>query len=232
MTENNKSITQRINSVRDEISNAAKSAGRDPSSIRLLAVSKTKPVEDIEAAFNAGQVDFGENYLQEALSKIQLLDKLPLVWHFIGRIQSNITRQIAESFDWVHTLDSFKHARRLSEQRPADMPPLNVCLQINISDEDSKGGIPKDQAETLAAEIIQLPGLCLRGLMSIPEATSDIDMQKQSFAALAKLLGQLNEKKFNLDTLSMGMSGDMAAAISQGSTIVRVGTAIFGPRNI
>ena len=223
-------IAQHLESVRHDISQAAESAGRKPADVQLLAVSKTRPASDIQAAFEAGQQDFGENYLQEALEKIQALQQLPITWHFIGRIQSNKTRPIAENFSWVHTLSSIKHARRISEQRPAGLSPINVCIQVNISHEASKGGIDEEQVEQLASEISQLSGIRLRGLMAIPEATDDTSKQRQAFASLAALLQQLNARGFALDTLSMGMTGDMAIAIEEGATIVRIGTAIFGKR--
>lgn len=223
-------IADRITAVRQEISQAASQANRDPADITLLAVSKTKPASDIEAAFSAGLRHFGENYLQEAIEKIQALQHLSLTWHFIGRIQSNKTRQIAENFSWVHTLDNLKHARRISEQRPADLPAMNVCIQVNISEEASKGGILAEQVADLAFEIGKLPKLKLRGLMTIPAVNEQTELQRQAFAKLAGLLTQLNDQGLALDTLSMGMSGDLAIAIEEGATIVRIGTAIFGPR--
>jgi len=223
-------IADKIDAVRQSIDQAAAKAGRNPADIHLLAVSKTRPAGDIKTAFDAGQHDFGENYLQEAIEKIRALQGLPITWHFIGRIQSNKTRLIAENFSWVHTLSSLKHARRISEQRPAQLPAMNVCIQVNISHEASKGGINSDQVEPLAAEISKLPGIRLRGLMAIPEATENRQAQRKAFASLAALFSQLHQKGFKLDTLSMGMSGDMEIAIEEGATIVRIGTAIFGAR--
>lgn len=223
-------IEKNLVSIHQIIQQSAAKAGRNPADICLLAVSKTRPAADIETAFQTGQNDFGENYLQEALEKIQSLHDLPLTWHYIGRIQSNKTRPIAENFSWVHTLDSFKHARRLSEQRPENLLPINTCIQVNIDDEQSKGGVPADQVKQLAMQIRGLPGIKLRGLMTIPQATNDRDKQRQSFHNLAELMNHLNRDGFSLDTLSMGMSGDLDIAIEEGATIVRIGTAIFGQR--
>lgn len=223
-------IEKNLASVHQTIQQSAAEAGRNSADISLLAVSKTRPASDIETAFQAGQNDFGENYLQEALEKIQALQDLPLSWHYIGRIQSNKTRPIAENFSWVHTLDSFKHARRLSEQRPGNLLPINTCIQVNIDEEESKGGVPVDQARQLAMQIRDLPGIKLRGLMTIPQATNDKHKQRQSFHDLAELMNDLNSNGFSLDTLSMGMSGDLDIAIEEGATIVRIGTAIFGQR--
>ncbi len=196
-----------------------------------MAVSKTRPAEEIRAAYEAGQRAFGENYLQEALPKIRELAELPLEWHFIGRIQSNKTSDIASHFHWVHALASAKHAQRLSKQRPSELPPLQICIQVNISGEASKGGVAPQEAAGLARAVAGLPRLRLRGLMTMPPASSDEKEQRRLFAALRDLLHQLDaEEGFSLDTLSMGMSGDMAAAICEGATMVRIGTAIFGPR--
>jgi pyridoxal phosphate enzyme (YggS family) len=196
--------------------------------VGLLAVSKTKPASDLREAFSAGLRDFGENYLQEALGKQTELSDLPLIWHFIGPIQSNKTRAIAENFAWVHSVDRLKIAQRLSEQRPADLPPLNVCIQVNVSGEASKSGCAPEDLPALAQAIIALPNLRLRGLMAIPEPTDDSDEQNAAFAAVRTLQDQLN---LPLDTLSMGMSHDLEAAITQGATWVRIGTALFGARN-
>lgn len=225
-------ITQAIEQVQQRIIAAAIAANRDPIEITLLAISKTRPVEDIKDAIATGLLDFGENYLQDALPKISsLADEYPeLRWHFIGAIQSNKTREIASQFDWVHTLERLKIAQRLSHQRPPGLTPLQVCIQVNISDEASKAGIPADQVLALAREISPLPGLTLRGLMAIPAATTDITMQRLAFAKLRELYEQLNQQGFGLDTLSMGMSNDLEAAIAEGSTLVRIGTAIFGTR--
>ncbi|MFC6670308.1 YggS family pyridoxal phosphate-dependent enzyme [Marinobacterium aestuariivivens] len=225
------SIADNICAVRQQIAESAARCGRAPDSVRLLAVSKTRSADELRQACEAGQRAFGENYLQEALDKIEALKDLALEWHFIGPIQSNKTRPIAEHFDWVHSVDRIKVARRLSEQRPAGLPPLNVCLQVNISAEASKSGCLPDQVAELAREVASLPGLRLRGLMAIPEASGVPAEQRRPFAALRQLLEQLREELPQLDTLSMGMSGDMSAAIEEGATIVRIGTALFGPRD-
>ena len=199
--------------------------------ILLLAVSKTRPAEDIRAVHRCGLIEFGESYLREALQKMAELEDLDLTWHFIGPIQSNKTRPIAEHFDWVHSVDRAKIARRLCEQRPPAMPPLQVCIQVNISGETSKSGATLEQLPQLVRDILPLPHLQLRGLMAIPAATTDTQLQRQAFARLRTAMEQLQELAPGLDTLSMGMSGDVEAAIAEGSTIVRVGTAIFGARN-
>ncbi|MCP1641658.1 pyridoxal phosphate enzyme (YggS family) [Pseudomonas citronellolis] len=191
-------------------------------------MSKTKPAADIREAHAAGLDDFGENYLQEALGKQVELADLALTWHFIGPIQSNKTRPIAEHFHWVHSVDRLKVAERLSAQRPADLPPLNVCLQVNVSGEDSKSGCAPEELPALARAVAALPNLKLRGLMAIPEPTEDIAAQRAAFARLRELLTALN---LGLDTLSMGMSHDLEAAIAEGATWVRIGTALFGARD-
>jgi pyridoxal phosphate enzyme (YggS family) len=221
-------IAENISTLAERIHNAAQVSRRDPGSVGLLAVSKTKPASDLREAFSAGLRDFGENYLQEALGKQTELSDLPLIWHFIGPIQSNKTRAIAENFAWVHSVDRLKIAQRLSEQRPADLPPLNVCIQVNVSGEASKSGCAPEDLPALAQAIIALPNLRLRGLMAIPEPTEDSDEQNAAFAAVRTLQDQLN---LPLDTLSMGMSHDLEAAIAQGATWVRIGTALFGARN-
>ena len=226
-------IAQNLRQVRTQIELDALKAGRDPEEITLLAVSKRKSAETIRQAYAAGQRDFGENYLQEAEQKMLALEDLDLVWHFIGPIQSNKTRAIAENFDWVHSVDRIKIARRLSQQRPQHLPPLNICLQINIDDEQSKSGAGVDEAEELAQQISQMPNLCLRGLMCIPNKVESTTLnQDHAFVRLDQLYQQLKNKAGlqQLDTLSMGMSDDMQAAIAAGSTIVRIGTAIFGAR--
>jgi pyridoxal phosphate enzyme (YggS family) len=223
-------IVERLAQVRMRIAQAAMAAGRDPASIRLLAVSKTRPTTDLEAALAAGQTAFGESYLQDALPKIAVIGERA-EWHFIGPIQSNKTRQVARHFAWAHSVDRLKIAQRLSEQRPAWLPPLNVCLQVNTSGEDTKGGVSPEETETLAAAVAALPQLRLRGLMTIPAHTKDVRQQRQPFALLRKLLEQLNTRGYELDTLSMGMSNDLEAAIAEGATLVRIGTAIFGPRS-
>ena len=221
-------IAENISTLAERIRQAAQVAQRDPSSVRLLAVSKTKPASDLREAYDAGLRDFGENYLQEALGKQTELSDLPLIWHFIGPIQSNKTRAIAEHFDWVHSVDRLKIAQRLSEQRPAELPPLNICIQVNVSGEASKSGCSPEDLPALAQTISALPQLKLRGLMAIPEPTENTDEQNAAFAAVRSLQAQLN---LPLDTLSMGMSHDLEAAIAQGATWVRIGTALFGARN-
>ena len=223
-------IAERIKEVRNQIKQATQAAQRQPHSVQLLAVSKTKPAADVAAAHAAGQVDFGENYVQEGVQKITQLQHLPLTWHFIGPIQSNKTKDIAEHFAWVHSLDREKIARRLSQQRPAHLPPLQVLIQINIDDESSKAGIAPAQLEQMAQLIASLPQLQLRGLMTIPQADANADQQAHSFAAMQRLFLQLQTQYDQIDTLSMGMSNDLAAAIAHGATMVRVGTAIFGAR--
>jgi pyridoxal phosphate enzyme (YggS family) len=221
-------IAENISTLAERIDNAAQAVQRDPASVGLLAVSKTKPAGDLREAYAAGLRDFGENYLQEALGKQSELSGLPLIWHFIGPIQSNKTRAIAENFAWVHSVDRLKIAQRLSEQRPADLPPLNICIQVNVSGEASKSGCTPQDLPALAQAIGALPNLRLRGLMAIPEPTEDSDEQNAAFAAVRTLQDQLN---LPLDTLSMGMSHDLEAAIAQGATWVRIGTALFGARD-
>lgn len=223
-------IASNLQAVRVSIAAAANEVGRPADAVRLLAVSKTFPAEAIRAAYQAGQQCFAESYLQEALEKITTLDDLPIEWHFIGPIQSNKTRPIASHFAWVHSVDRLRIAERLSEQRPDHMPPLQVCLQVNISGEDSKGGVTPQEAEALARAVISLPRLRLRGLMAIPAPTADVVAQRHAFAQLRALFEQLNRHGLQLDTLSMGMSDDFGAAIAEGSTTVRIGSAIFGKR--
>lgn len=224
-------ILSNLQAVNASINNAALTAQRDVADILLLAVSKTVPANMVREAYNLGQKAFGENFVQEALDKMQQLSDLPLEWHFIGPIQSNKTRAIAENCSWVHSVDRLKIAQRLSEQRPDDLPPLNICIQINISGEASKGGVPDAEAITLARAISALPRLKLRGLMAIPAPADDLAGQRKPFAQMRTIFSQLNTAGFKLDTLSMGMSHDLTAAILEGATIVRVGTAIFGSRN-
>lgn len=224
------SIAEHIKEVRNEIAQVCLTHQRAPQSVRLIAVSKTKPIELIQAAYEAGQQDFGENYVQEAVAKIQHLHELAITWHFIGPIQSNKTRDIAENFAWVHSLDRDKIARRLAAQRPADMPPLNVLIQVNIDDEESKSGVSVEQVMTLAAQINELPSLCLRGLMTIPRATDDSHQTHASFSAMQRLFFALQAQYKQVDTLSMGMSADWPLAVASGATMVRIGTAIFGTR--
>lgn len=224
------SIESNLQVVRERIVAAARAAGREPGEIALLAVSKTFAAGEVRAAHAAGQRDFGENYVQEATEKIAALSDLPLFWHFIGPIQSNKTRAIAEHFDWVHSVDRVKIAQRLAESRPAGRQPLDVCLQVNLSGEQSKSGVTPEALRPLAEAVRTLPRLRLRGLMAIPEPGGDLSLQRRRFAGLRLLLEQLNATGFGLDTLSMGMSEDLEAAVLEGATIVRVGTAIFGER--
>ena len=221
-------IADNILQVSSRIQAATAAAGRAENSVQLLAVSKTKPAEALREAHAAGLRDFGENYLQEALSKQLELADLPLIWHFIGPIQSNKTRAIAEHFEWVHSVDRLKIAQRLSEQRPAELPPLNICIQVNVSGEASKSGCTPTDLPALANAISALPRLKLRGLMAIPEPTEDRAEQDAAFAAVRTLQQRLN---LGLDTLSMGMSHDLESAIAQGATWVRIGTALFGARD-
>ncbi len=221
-------IADNIGQVSQRIRAAADAVQRDASSIHLLAVSKTKPAQAVRDAYAAGMRDFGENYLQEALGKQAELTDLPLSWHFIGPIQSNKTRAIAENFAWVHSVDRLKIAQRLSEQRPADLPPLNICIQVNVSGEASKSGCTPADLPALANAISALPRLQLRGLMAIPEPTEDRSAQDAAFATVRELQNSLN---LALDTLSMGMSHDLESAIAQGATWVRIGTALFGARD-
>lgn len=222
-------ITQRFKQIRSQISNAELAFNRQPGSVRLLAVSKTKPAEDLAAAYQSGQRHFGENYLQEALGKQQELGAYDITWHFIGPIQSNKTKALATHFDWVHSVDSLKIARRLSEQRPAHLPPLNVCLQVNISDEQSKSGISLDELPELCEQVVKLPNLRLRGVMAIPAPQDDFEQQRRPYKTLYQAVAKLGRPE--LDTFSFGMTGDLQAAIAEGSTIVRIGTALFGERN-
>ena len=221
-------IAGNIAQVEARIRAAALAVQRDVTSIHLLAVSKTKPAAALREAHAAGVRDFGENYLQEARAKQVELADLPLCWHFIGPIQSNKTRDIAEHFAWVHSVDRLKIAQRLSDQRPADLPPLNICIQVNVSGEASKSGCNPADLPALAAAISALPRLKLRGLMAIPEPTQDRAEQDAAFATVRTLQESLN---MGLDTLSMGMSHDLESAIAQGATWVRIGTALFGARD-
>jgi len=223
-------VTENFRKIQDLLAKAAADAGRSGDHIRLLAVSKRKPVEAILEAAAAGQRDFGENFVQEGVEKIGKCGRDDLIWHFIGHLQSNKTRVVAENFQWVHTVDRLKIARRLSEQRPADAADLNVCIEVNIDAEESKSGVNPADVQNLATEIAELPRLRLRGLMCLPAIREDFAEQRKPFAALRELLESLNSSGLRLDTLSMGMSADYAAAIHEGATIVRVGTAIFGER--
>jgi pyridoxal phosphate enzyme (YggS family) len=224
-------IQTRLGEVHDRIRAAAERAQRPPDSVALLAVSKTHGAESVRAAYAAGQRAFGESYVREAIEKIALLaDLTDIEWHFIGRIQANKTRQIAARFDWVHGLFDPAHARRLSEQRPSGLPPLKVCIQVNVSGEATKGGVEPDAVAALIAACEALPGLDVRGLMTLPAPAEDEDAQRAPFRALRLLRDRLATPSRPLDCLSMGMSDDLVAAILEGATLVRVGTAVFGPR--
>ena len=223
-------IASNLQAVHETIAAAAVNAGRNANDVNLLAVSKTFAPDLLREAYQAGQACFAESYVQEALNKIAALQDLPIEWHYIGPIQSNKTRAIAENFAWVHSVDRLKIAERLSEQRPAHLPPLQICLQVNISMEASKSGVPLDEVSALAHAIAKLPNLRLRGLMAVPAPVDDVVAQRLPFAQLRKLLGQLKQQGLQLDTLSMGMSHDFVAAITEGATIVRIGTAIFDDR--
>ncbi len=225
------SIAENFKNVGQQINQAAQLAHRQPEEITLLAVSKTRSVDELRNLYQEGQRHFGENYLQESLEKITTLKDLEIDWHFIGPIQSNKTRPIAENFDWVQSVDRLKIAQRLSEQRPQTLPPLNICLQINISREASKSGCLPNEAEALLNQIAALPHLTIRGLMAIPEATDDVIKQRSTLAQMCSLFNTLQKQHPKMDTLSMGMSGDMQIAIQEGATMVRIGTALFGPRH-
>ena len=224
------SIAERLQAVTERLHEAESAAGRAPGTVTLVAVSKTQRADAIREAHAAGQRVFGENYLQEALEKMTALADLSLEWHFIGPIQSNKTRPIAEHFAWVHGVDRFKIAQRLSDARSAALAPLDICIEVNVSGEQSKGGVPPGEVRALADEVAQLPRLRLRGLMAIPAPTDDVALQHGQFRMLRELLDSLNAGGHKLDTLSMGMSEDFPIAIAEGATIVRIGTSIFGPR--
>jgi hypothetical protein len=219
-----------VNHVRSRIRQAAEAAGRDPASITLVAVSKSKPAQSIRAAATAGVTDFGENYLQEAIGKLDELRDLPLRWHFIGALQSNKTRAVAERFDWVHSIDRLSIARRLAEQRPFHAPPLNLCIQVKLVPEPTKGGVSPEDLPELAARTAGLARVKLRGLMCVPPPQPDVAAERAVFSRLRQLLERLNADGYALDTLSMGMSGDFESAIAEGATHVRIGTALFGSR--
>jgi len=223
-------VSERLAAVRRRIAEAEARYGRSPGSVRLLAVSKAKPAEDIRAAHAAGQRATGENYVQEALAKMEALADLDIEWHFIGPVQANKTRAIAEHFDWVQSVDRLKIARRLNEQRDASAPPLDVCVQANVSGERTKAGAALEDAPALARAVAGLPRLRLRGLMSIPAPAEGFEAQRLAFRRLRELFEALNEQGLGLDTLSMGMTADLEAAVAEGATLVRVGTAIFGER--
>jgi hypothetical protein len=223
-------VTENFRKIQDLLAKTALEAGRNPDGVRLLAASKRQPVEAILDAARAGQRDFGENIVPEGIAKMAAAGRTDLVWHFIGHLQANKTRAVAEHFDWVHTLDRLKIAERLSRQRPAEAPPLNVCIQVNIDAETSKSGIPQSELPELARAIAALPRLTLRGLMCLPAMRQSFEAQRKPFARLRELKDALYAEGLKLDTLSMGMSDDFVAAIHEGATIVRLGTAIFGPR--
>lgn len=223
-------IAARLVIIRERIAAAGRAHHRPSDAITLLAVSKGQPAAAIRDAYAAGQGSFGESYLQEAMPKMDTLSDLAIEWHFIGRIQSNKTRQIATHFAWVHGVDRLKIAQRLSEQRPDDRPPLNVCLQVKLSDEPAKGGVDAADLPALARAVAALPRLRLRGLAAIPEATTDADRQRHAFRQLRQAGDRLAAGGIAVDTFSMGMSTDFETAIAEGATIVRIGTAIFGPR--
>ena len=223
-------VASRLQTVKERIARAAHTAGRQPDEITLLVASKTQPPEKVREAWLAGQTIFGENYLQEALAKMPALADLPIEWHFIGPIQSNKTRRITENFSWVHSVDRTKIADRLSKDRPESLPPLQICLQVNVSGEASKSGVAPEEVADLAAHVVRLPRLKLRGLMTVPELTIATALQRSQFHMLRELFDRLKRDGYELDTLSMGMSEDMDNAIAEGATTVRIGTAILGPR--
>ncbi|MFT6274145.1 MAG: pyridoxal phosphate enzyme (YggS family) [Halioglobus sp.] len=227
----NSLISQNVTKLASRVRLAAQKSQRSPQDISIVAASKTRSADIIEQAFQAGITHFGENYLQEALEKIDQLRALKIVWHFIGPIQSNKTRAIAENFDWVHSVDRAKVARRLSAQRPDKLPPLQLCLQVNISQEPSKSGVLAQELPELVQEISELENIQLRGLMAIPAATTDAREQLLAFGQMRELLASVQAMSPTMDTLSMGMSADLEAAIAQGSTLIRVGTDVFGPRD-
>jgi pyridoxal phosphate enzyme (YggS family) len=223
-------VTENFRKIQDLLAKAAADAGRPAEQIRLLAVSKNKPAEAVLEAYAAGQRDFGENFVREGQEKIAAVGREDAIWHFIGHLQTNKTKAVAQHFQWVHTVDRLKIAHRLSAQRPADAADLNICIEVNIDAEASKSGVPAAAAAELAAAVADLPRLKLRGLMCLPAIRDDFEAQRQPFARLRELLESLNQSGMQLDTLSMGMTADYAAAIREGATIVRIGTAIFGAR--
>ncbi len=223
-------IQHNLQTIGTEIAGDCQRFGRDAASVTLLAVSKRHPASAIREAYDCGQRAFGENYVQEMLEKAEQLGALDIAWHFIGPLQSNKTKDVAKVASWVHTIDRLKIARRLSEQRPQTLAPLNVCLQVNVNNEASKSGVSLDELGELLESVSGLPNITVRGLMAIPEATNDTTRQRQNFRLLADAMARLNAMGYQLDTLSMGMSDDMDAAIAEGATIVRIGTAIFGER--
>lgn len=223
-------VTENLALIKDLLAKTAVQANRQPDTVDLLAVSKKQPLTKILAASNAGQRDFGENFVQEGLQKIDQTRDLDLIWHFIGHLQNNKTRVVAENFDWVHTIDTLKTARRLSEQRPVERGPLNICLQVNIDNESAKSGVSLEALPELAMGCAELPNVAVRGLMCLPAVRDGFEHQREPFAKLRKLTKRLGTAGVDTDTLSMGMSGDFRAAIFEGSTIVRIGTALFGER--
>ncbi len=227
---NMKKLRERLQQVRLEIEEAEREFGREPGSVKLLAVSKTRAAGDVLALAQLGVSDFGENYVQEARAKIGQLSGHSPTWHFIGPIQSNKTRQVAEHFGWVHSVDRIKVAQRLNAARPAHLPPLNICIQVNVDAESTKSGIDPDEVEQLAGQVLPLSRLNLRGLMALPAPTEDFAAQRRAFMKLRRLQERLNETGYRFDTLSMGTTNDMRAAIAEGATIIRIGTALFGPR--
>ena len=223
-------VTENFRKIQDLLAKAMVEAGRAPEQIRLLAVSKKKPVDLVLQAASAGQRDFGENFVQEGQDKIAAVGREDAIWHFIGHLQTNKTKAVAQHFQWVHTIDRLKVARRLSEQRPHHAGDLNVCIEVNIDAEDNKSGASVSEVADLAAAIAELPRLKLRGLMCLPAIRQDVAAQREPFARLRGLMESLNDTGMQLDTLSMGMTADYAAAIQEGATIVRIGTALFGAR--
>ena len=223
-------VTENLRKIRDLLATSAIEAERDPETVKLLAVSKKQPLDKILAAASLGQRDFGENIVQEGLDKIRATAEAGLTWHFIGHLQSNKTRAVAENFDWVHTIDKLKVATRLSQQRPAALPPLNVCLQVNVDDEPTKSGVSVAGLPELAAACAELPNLRLRGLMCLPKIRYEFEEQRRPFARLREMADALRHQGIETDTLSMGMTDDYRAAIFEGATIVRIGTAVFGER--
>ena len=224
-------IASRLRALEERIRTFERRYGRVEGGVRLLAVSKTKSAEMVREAFEAGQRDFGENQLQDALGKLEALSALPLHWHFIGHVQSNKTREIAARFNWVQSVDRARIAQRLNDQRPPDLPPLNVCIQVNISAEPSKSGVMPGGVSALARRILEMPRLRLRGLMAIPRPEENLEGQRRPFRRMRATMNALEADGIALDTLSIGMSDDLEAAIAEGATMVRIGTAIFGPRN-
>jgi pyridoxal phosphate enzyme (YggS family) len=223
-------VTENFRNIQDLLAKAMAEAKRPPEALRLLAASKTQSAETVLQAISAGQRDFGENFAKEGIDKMAATGRDDLVWHFIGHIQSNKTRLIAKHFAWVHTVDRFKIAQRLSQQRPLDADPLNICIEVNIDAEEGKSGVAAEDTLQLARAIAELPKLRLRGLMCIPAVRDDPEQQREPFARLRKLAEHLADEGIETDTLSMGMTGDFVPAIQEGATIVRIGTALFGPR--